>query len=64
MAYGASDRGVRPGSEALYPYKMIGRVVVRCKSCGKSGPTSRRLVGRARSIDQCGECKKANPEKT
>jgi len=42
----------------FYPFRMAGQTKVKCKTCGESGLTSRRLVGRARFIDACGDCLK------
>jgi hypothetical protein len=40
----------------FYPYRQAGQTKVKCRTCGESGLTSRRLVGRARFVDACGEC--------
>ena len=57
MYQGSVKARVRPGSERLYPSNLVGRAVVKCLSCGERGETSARLVGRARTIPKCGECK-------
>lgn len=46
----------------FYPFRMSGQTTVKCKTCGRSGLTSRRLVGRARIIDKCGECLQTQPK--
>jgi hypothetical protein len=42
----------------FYPYRSNGQTKVKCRTCGESGLTSRRLVGRARFVDACGDCLK------
>jgi len=52
----------KPSDNKLYPYKHYGMATVRCRNCGEMGKTNQRLVGRAKLIDMCGECKK-NPDR-
>lgn len=59
MRYKERLSGVAESRSKFYPYRQGGQTTVTCRSCGGSGLTSRRLVGRAKFIDKCGECLEA-----
>ena len=59
MKYKPRLSGVGESRAKFYPFRMNGQTTVKCRTCGNSGLTSRRLVGRSRIIDACGECLEA-----